>query len=239
MKGSYGVLVDELAERIAGSGGQISLSTPIEKIDTEAGKATGIQAGGQIYPFDLIIATVPSSIFLKMVPELPSDYAKKLADVRYQGAAVLAMTLKRPLTHIYWMNISDPEIPFIAVVEHTNFVNPSVYGGKRVLYVSNYLPMDSPLYSMGKDELIACYLPHIKKFNPEFDTDWIEGSYLFHDDAGQPIVGTNYSSKIPDHKTPIAGLYLANTTQIYPEDRGMNYSVRLGRKVAQIVSHAG
>jgi protoporphyrinogen oxidase len=239
MKGSYGVMVDKLAERIEGSDGKISVSTPVEKIVVEAGKATGIKAGGEIYPFDMIIATAPSPIFLKMVPELPSDYAKKLEDIRYQGAVVLAMTLKRPLSHIYWMNISDPEIPFIALVEHTNFVPPSVYGGKRILYVSNYLPMDSPLYSMGKDELIARYLPHIKKFNPEFDTDWIEGSYLFRDDAGQPIVGTNYSSKIPDHKTPISGLYLANTTQIYPEDRGMNYSVRLGYKVAQTVSPAG
>jgi protoporphyrinogen oxidase len=137
------------------------------------------------------------------------------------------------------MNISDPEIPFVALIEHTNFVDPSVYGGKRVLYVSNYIPMDDPLYSIGKEELIWRYLPHIKKFNPDFDTGWIEGSYLFRDDAGQPIVATNYSSKIPDHKSPISELYLANTTQIYPEDRGMNYSVRLGRKVAKLVAHDG
>ena len=203
------------------------------------GKATGLRAGGQEYQFDLIIATVPSPIFLGMVPELPSDYAEKLADVRYQGAVVLAMTLKRQLTHIYWMNISDPAIPFIALVEHTNFVDPSVYGGKHILYVSNYLSLDSPLYSVNKEELLAHYLPHIQKFNPEFGEDWIEELFLFRDDAGQPVIGTNYSSRVPEHKTPITNLYLANTTQIYPEDRGMNYSVRLGRDVAKLVISKG
>ena len=44
-----------------------------------------------------------------------------------------------------------------------------------------------------------------------------------------------YASRIPAHRTPIDGLYLANTTQIFPEDRGTNYSVRLGRKVARLL----
>ena len=239
MEGSFGVLIDRLEQKIQDAGGAIHTASPVNKIVVQDGKAVAVQVGGQTYPCDAVIATVPSPAFLKLVPQLPADYAKKLADVRYQGAAVLVMILKKPLSHIYWMNISDPEVPFVALIEHTNFVNPSVYEGKRVLYVSNYLPMDDPLYSIGKDELIGRYLPHIKKFNPEFDTGWIEESYLFRDDAGQPIVGTNYSSKIPDHKSPISGLYLANTAQIYPEDRGMNYSVRLGRKVAQIVAYDG
>jgi protoporphyrinogen oxidase len=239
MKGSYGVLIDALAEKVVDSGGQISASTPVEKIVVEDGKATGLHASGQVYSFDLIVATVPSSIFLSIIPELPSDYTKKLADVRYQGALVLAMTLKQPLTHIYWMNISDPEIPFIALVEHTNFVAPSVYSGKRILYVSNYLSPESPLYSLDKEELLAHYLPHIQKFNPDFGRDWIEELFLFRDDAGQPIIGMNYSSRVPELRTPIVNLYLANTTQIYPEDRGMNYSVRLGQEVAKLIIDQG
>jgi hypothetical protein len=39
---------------------------------------------------------------------------------------------------------------------------------------------------------------------------------------------------IPPLQTPIEGLYLANTTQIYPEDRGQNYSIRIGQQVAKL-----
>ena len=148
----------------------------------------------------------------------------------------MVLILKHSLSHIYWMNISDASIPFVALIEHTNFMEPSVYGGKRIAYISNYLSHDNPLYLLGSDELLQEYLPHLRKINPEFDSSWIEGHYLFRDDVGQPVITTNYSSRIPELRTPIPNLYLANTTQIYPEDRGMNYSVRLGRKVAKLVS---
>jgi protoporphyrinogen oxidase len=185
--------------------------------------------------FDAVIATVPSFAFTEMVPELPSDYIGKLKHVKYQSALCLVLKMRRSLSHIYWMNISDPHIPFVAAIEHTNYMPPESYSDKHVLYLSNYLPLDSPLFFLSKDELLQEYLPHMQRINPEFNLDWVEESWLFRDDAGQPIVTCNYSQEIPDHQTPIKGLYLANTTQIYPEDRGMNYSVHLGQKIAHIV----
>ena len=239
LKGSFGLLIDTLKERIIDSGGEIYTSSPVSKIIVEGEKAVGLQVGQRRHPCDVIIATVPSPVFLGIVPQLPADYAGKLAGVRYQGALILVLTLKQPLSHIYWLNISDPSIPFVAVIEHTNLIHPSIYSGKRIVYLSNYVSKDSPLYSLGPDELLAEYLPHLQKVNPEFDLGWIEERYLFREEAAQPIITTNYSSRIPDHSTPISNLYLANTTQIYPEDRGMNYSVRLGRKVARLASAEG
>ena len=236
LNGSFGLLIESLRERIIDAGGEIYTSSPVDRVVVEGERATGIQSAGREHPCDAVIATVPSPVFLEMVPHLPADYAGKLAGVRYQGAMVMVLTLKERLSHIYWLNISDASIPFVALVEHTNLVDPSVYGGKRIVYIANYLSKDSPLYSLSPDELLQEYLPHLQKINPEFEPGWVEGYYLFRDDAGQPIITTNYSSRIPEHATPISRLYLANTTQIYPEDRGMNYSVRLGRRVARMVS---
>ena len=126
-------------------------------------------------------------------------------------------------------------MPFVGVVEHTNLIGPEHYGGKHIVYLSNYLNTDHPLYKMGHEELLGEYLPHLRKINPDFDLSWIETSYHHKVDAAQPIIGTNYSSRIPDHRTPFGGVYLANTTQVYPEDRGTNYSVRMGRHVARMV----
>jgi protoporphyrinogen oxidase len=245
MEGSFQILIDELEKRIKEMGGQIHTNAPVERIIVEEGKVAGLTFHVSRFTprnpkpkarnFDLIIATVPSFAFTEMVPELPSDYIGKLRHARYQSALCLVLKMRRRLSHIYWMNISDPTIPFVAAIEHTNYMPPEVYGGKHVLYLSNYLPLDSPLFSLSEDELLREYLPHVQRINPEFDLDWVEESWLFHDDAGQPIVTRNYSQQIPDHQTPIEGLYLANTTQIYPEDRGMNYSVHLGQEIANIV----
>ena len=235
MQGSFGLLVDALRDRIIANGGEIYMSSPVEKISIENGVVMGVRLNQQDYPCDVVIATIPSPSFLKIVPDLPSEYAYNVRSARYMGAAVLVMTLNKSFSRFYWMNISDMDIPFVAVIEHTNFVDPVVYGGRHIVYVSNYLPVDSPLYSMSPDRLLSEYWPHLKKITPDFNVSWIVDMHVFRDEAAQPIIGKNYSAKIPAHATPIKGLYLANTTQIYPEDRGMNYSVRLGRIVAGLV----
>jgi len=114
-------------------------------------------------------------------------------------------------------------------------VKSSNYNNKHIIYVSNYLTQDSLLYRMDAAELLEYYLPYLQKINPEFNREWVEDCFLWKDEAAQPIISTNYSQHITEHRTSIDGLYLANTTQIYPEDRGMNYSVRLGNKISELV----
>ena len=126
-------------------------------------------------------------------------------------------------------------MPFVALIEHTNMINKELYGGKHILYISNYPSRDSDMYKMSPDNLMDLFVPHLQKINPDFDRSWVLEYHHHKLDGAQPIVGINYGDGIPDHRTPLKGLYLANTTQIYPEDRGTNYSVRMGVKVAQMV----
>ena len=245
MKGSYGRLIDTLEERIKRSGATINRSHLVTRIAYVGSRVTGVELKSdkdgvaQFFPCDAVIATVPAHEFLKLVPEMPQEYASKLAKIRYQAAMCLVLMLKRQLSNIYWLNISAPAMPFVAVVEHTNFIEPTRYQGKHIVYISNYLSADSPLYRADAQYLINEYLPYLRMINPEFNLDWVEQNWLFREEAAQPIVTTGYSKFIPEHETPIVGLYLADTAQIYPEDRGMNYSVRLGNTVSHLVVDKG
>jgi len=179
--------------------------------------------------------TTPSSIMLKLAPMLPDDYTAKLTGLTYEAAAVALLELSQPLTDIYWLNIADPDLPFTGVIEHTNFMPASDYGGKHYVYLSKYMEPDHPYFSLPSEELIEEYIPYLKRLNPAFDRNWIDRWWVFRERAAQPIVTLNYSEKIPAHRTPLKDLYLANTSQIYPEDRGTNYSVRLGNDIAALV----
>lgn len=237
--GSFGELFDVLADKVREQGGEVSLSARVERVDVSEGQARGLRvsldgAAARREEFDAVIATTPSYLFPRLVDGLPDDYLARLTGVNYMAAALLVLVLDRPLSHVYWMNVADRSIPFVGVIEHTNLIGADHYGGKHIVYLSNYLSADSPLYKMDRDELLAEYLPHLRKINPEFQASWIQESYHYRVGAAQPIIGVNYSERIPAHRTPIKGLYLANTTQVYPEDRGTNYSVRMGREVARM-----
>ncbi len=234
MDGSFQLFIDALVEGITTRGGEILTGRPVERVTIEGGKVTGIQAG-DVWLVDKVIATVPSFIFLDIVPELAQEYADQLRRVHYQTNLCLVLKMKRSLSRIYWLNISDPTFPFVGAIEHTNLIPAEKYNGKHILYLSTYVSRSDPLYSTAADELLMYYLPSLRKINPDFDVDWLEDLWLYREDAAQPIITCGYSRRIPSHRTPLEGLYLANTTQIYPEDRGMNYSVRLGRIVSDLV----
>lgn len=237
LMGSFGLLTDELSRRLREGGARLETGRPVEQIVVQDGRASGVRlAGGETALHDAVIATVPNGPLLQMAPYLPDSYAALLQKVQYQWATCLVLALKESLSRIYWMNISDPEIPFVGAIEHTNYIEPSHYGGKHILYLSNYVEESSPVTGMSIEEISAHYLPHLTKINPAFSPDWVTERWLFKDPAGQPVITTNYGGSIPDHRTPVPGLYLANTTQIYPEDRGLNYSVRLGETIARLVS---
>ncbi|MCZ6536180.1 MAG: NAD(P)/FAD-dependent oxidoreductase [Chloroflexi bacterium] len=238
--GSFGEIFDVLDRKIREMGGEVHISAGVKRVVMEDGRARGLEvetpgSAPEVRQYDAVIATTPSYVFTRLVPPLPADYQKMLTGVTYLSAVLAILVLDRPLTSKYWLNIADRSMPFVGLIEQTNFVDPSLYGGKHIVYLTNYPATDEPIYQMSPEELLDEYLPHLPRINPDFDRSWIQEYHHHKVDAAQPIIGVNYSQRIPSNRTPIPGLYLANTTQIYPEDRGTNYSVKLGRQVARMV----
>lgn len=235
-RGSFNVLIDALVEAGRNAGASLIFGDgPSELRQCEDGRWAVIMASGAV-PVDSVVVTTPSPILLRLVPNLPELYRAKLGGLEYEAAVVVLLQLSRPLSDIYWLNIADDELPFTAIVEHTNFLSPEDYGGSHFVYLSKYLEPEHPFFSMPDDELIETYQPFLRRINPEFNRSWIEDRWVFRERSAQPIIPLNYSQRIPDHRTGLPGLYLANTTQIYPEDRGTNYSVRLGNEIAAMVT---
>ncbi len=238
--GSFGEVIDVLEQRIVQQGGLVHTSASVTKIVESDGSGTTLDVQLEGSPterreYDAVIATTPSYVFTRLSPPMPKEYQDKLEAINYLSAVLMILVLDRPFTNKYWLNIADPEMPFVALIEHTNLIDRELYGGKHILYISNYPHRDSELYRMSADDLMDLFVPHLQKINPDFDRSWVIEHHHHRVDGAQPIVGVNYGAGIPEHRTPLHGLYLANTTQIYPEDRGTNYSVRMGRQVADMV----
>jgi protoporphyrinogen oxidase len=236
-RGSFDTIVNAMVDGARRAGATLhSGRGPEELRQLPDGRWEVHFANGEPVVCDAVVATVPSPIFSRMVPALPADYRAKLGGLEYESAVVMVLELDRKLTDIYWLNVADPDMPFTGVIEHTNFLPAADYGGSHVVYLSRYLEPDHPAWTTGDDDLFEEYLPHLRTLNGAFDPSWVRNRWVFRERAAQPVITLNYSERIPARRTPLAGLYLANTTQIYPEDRGTNYSVRLGNEIAEQVA---
>ena len=94
---------------------------------------------------------------------------------------------------------------------------------------------DHEYFSLSKDALLARFLPALKRINPDFDESWVKETWLWKTAYAQPVPPVNHSLNIPPVRTPVPGLYFASMSQVYPWDRGTNFAVEIGRRVAQMV----
>jgi protoporphyrinogen oxidase len=154
------------------------------------------------------------------------------------GAVVMILSLKHQLARegYYWFNIpKSAGFPFLSLVEHTNFLSPAYFGGDHILYIGDYLPAEHAYFDLTKEELLARFLPHLPKFNPDFSPEWVKKTWLFRTKYAQPVPLLNHSENIPEIRTPLSGLYFASMSQVYPWDRGTNFAVEIGRRAAGLM----
>jgi protoporphyrinogen oxidase len=248
--GGFQAFFDLLAEAAREEGVTIRLGTPVTSIGDwvldigDSGRQSRllVRTAGDEVGYDAVIVTTSPRLLTRLAPELPASYTEQLLKLKSMGAVVLILALEQRLSEqgFYWHNLPKGEdFPFLNLCEHTNYVGPENFGGDHIVYCGDYLDAGHEYFSLSKDELLARFLPALRRFNPRFEPDWVKASWLFKEAYAQPVPPVDHSHHIPALRTPLSGLYFASMSQVYPWDRGTNYAVELGRRVARMVHQEG
>jgi protoporphyrinogen oxidase len=234
-EGGFQAFADKFAERLRQMGVTIKLETPIQSLRAGTEGRVEIDSVEGITTFDQALVTTSPALLAHLAPELPDAYLQGLLSLKSMGAVVMIVSLKHQISKegYYWYNIpKQAGFPFLSLVEHTNFLSSDHFGGDHLIYIGDYLPQDHENFELSKEEILAKFLPHLAKINPDFSPDWVKQSWLFRTRYAQPIPLVNHGENIPAIRTPIPGLYFASMSQVYPWDRGTNFAVEIGRRAA-------
>ena len=187
------------------------------------------------YHADAIITTVSGRQFANMAAplNLPDNYMRQAQALRYKADLCLILHLDVSLSPYYWTTICDA-MPFVVVVEHTHLTGTEPYQG-HIVYISRYLDVTDPLWSKSDGQVFSIFIRALKKLYPHLNHEHINKWRLRRTRFAQPVVDRHYSKKMPALDTPDPGVKLAGMAQIYPEDRGMNYAVRLANQAVSAV----
>jgi len=224
LDGGIQQLIQKLVQKLDNAG--ISLHDNTEILSHKFSKGKHVLTiktnfGTKKQSFDTVISTIPGPLFLKVF-QTDKSVKAGIKKVKYIGATCMILELKQKLMPYYWLNVVDTKLPFMAMVEHTNFVRYPNYD-KHIVYIAKYVDTQDKLFHMSPGDLFKMYLPYLKQINSEFSSKWVVSKWLFKARFAQHIVDVGY--KPPAVDTNVQGLYFLNFSQIYPHDRGMNYAV--------------
>jgi protoporphyrinogen oxidase len=235
-EGGFQSFLDDLTEKLKSMGVDFHFNSTIQNIKPSQDHQIELLVDGQQVFYDQVLATIPPSLLAKLAPTLENQYLQKVNTLKSIGAVVLVIALKHPLSNngYYWYNLPKSSgFPFLALVEHTNFISSSHFNGDHIIYCGDYLEPDHEYFKLGKEELLDRFIPGLTCVNEAFKPEWIRKSWLYRTNYAQPIPEINHSKNIPTIQTPIANLFFASMSQVYPWDRGTNYAVSLAREAAR------
>lgn len=229
LDGGSTIFLHAMKADIEANGGEIRLSSPVSKVIIEAGKVRGIELAGESLAFDKVISTVPLPFVPRLIPDLPASVLEAFTKVQNIAVVCLIIKLRKPLTENFWLNVNDPDMDIPGLVEYSN-LRPL---GSHVIYIPYYMPGEHPKFQDADELFFDKARRYLKRINPALvDEDFLAiraSRYRF----AQPICGPGFLNQLPPAGLPVDGLWVADTSYYYPEDRGISESIHFGRNMAR------
>ncbi len=225
LRGGFQQLVDKMAEKVESQGCELRTGCKVKELAIENNKVVGVDTSKGFLASDSVIVTTPSL-----------TKTLSINNIKYQNTICALFGTERSLMDgIYWLNIKA-DVPFGAIIEHTNFVPRADYG-ENLFYVVSYVHEKNQIWKSSDEEVIDLYLDGIAKMFPEFHREDVKWCGLTKKKYTAPIYELGYKNKILPYSSHIEGLYLAGMFSLpnYPE-RSMNGAIRAGFECAEEVT---
>jgi protoporphyrinogen oxidase len=234
--GGYITLIKAMTGKILASGGEVLLKTAVREVVVEHGRAVGIRlASGEVARFDKVVCTLQTPIFQKLIPNADQGYHDFLSRTDYLGIIAPLLVMDRPLSGNWTLNITDDRFPFTGVIETTAYIDPKFVGGYHLVYLPKYTAPGSLWQQKTDQEIQQIWMENLRAMFPDFDTASVRYFLVHRERFVEPLHKLNETDSIPKIKTPIAGLYLATTAQIYPALTNGESVSRHAREVADAI----
>ncbi|VAW93669.1 Phytoene desaturase [hydrothermal vent metagenome] len=237
LNGGSNTLLSAIQKAIEGKGGKIFLNAKIESVECNNNIVSGLTANGQKLKYDNVITTIPLPFIPKLIPELPKGVLNSYSKLNNIGVVCLIFKLKQKVSNNFWLNINSEGIKIPGIIEYSNlYPNPGQQDSpEHIVYIPFYMPQDNLKYKNTDEQFIAESKQYLFLINKALTNDDIIDVTVSRYSFAQPICEPSFKNTLPPIKSVITGLFIADTSHYYPEDRSITESVALGREIASLL----
>jgi len=235
LEGGSHTLLTALQRTITAQGGVIRTGVEVFSLDCSGQRIAGVETSSGYYEADTVIAAVPLPELVRLLPA-DSEYGRRLSRVQFTSVACVRLALRRSLTDSFWVNVNAANVAFNGFIEYSNLNPWREYGGSDILYIPFYFDSSDERDEWPDSRFIESAIQGLRLIQPEFVQEWVEEATLSRDRYGQAICPPGFGERVPALRAPTEGLYVLDSTQLYPADRNLSGMIGLARSVAQMAT---
>lgn len=236
LEGGTAVLLDAIHHELKRLGVVVHTGRPVTKLLESEGRVKGVvSADGEEHAFDQVVSTVPLHVLAGLLPDGHDAYAEQLRAIKYIGVVCLSYKLKKRVSPYFWLNVNDARVPFNGIIEFTN-LNPISADAGHIVYVPYYIATDHPFYRMDDETIFKQSWEALKLISPGITDDDLLAHHVARAPVAQAICPVGFLKMLPKQKSPIKGLYLLDSTFLYPEDRTQSGHIIKSYELAELMA---
>jgi protoporphyrinogen oxidase len=239
VEGGYATVLARLEEELEGAGVKSRYGTPVVRVSGGPDGVTLSLSTGETLRFDAAVLTVPCGRVVSLCPQLSGPERARLKGVTYQGIICAALLLKEPLAGYYVTNITDPGVPFTAVVEMTALVDRRHFGGQALVYLPRYVTQDDPFWQDDDGAIERQFIAALRRMYPRFKPEGVVACRISRAREMLAVSTVGYSRNLaPPVETSIPNVFVVNSAQIVNGTLNLNETIGLAEeKLPELVRH--
>jgi protoporphyrinogen oxidase len=225
--GGYARILERFARLLVQEGVPIETGHPVERIRKLAGSLQ-IETPTSTRQFGRVVVTSAAPIAAKICPDLSEEELRRLNDVVYNGVICASVLLLRSLGGYYLTYITDPTIPFTAVIEMSSLVDAGRhFGGNTLVYLPRYVTSEDAFWGLTDGEIEEQFLAGLRKIHPDLASEDIIAFRIARARQVYAVTTLNYSDRLPPMITSVPGLSIVNSAHIVNASLAVNETVSL------------
>jgi len=233
-EGGTETLLKRLAELTAGQGAGIFCGAPVQAVMSQSGRVSGLKVAGAAREYETVILTAPLPESAALLPDELEETRSHLKQIPFIGVVCLVLWLDQSISGSFWCNIHDHRLAMNGIIDISR-LNPATGRGGALVYIPHYRPVDSARFSLSDQELFDEFCEALPLLKPGMDKNSVRAFRVFRSQYAQAICSVGFLQKKPAHALGLKGLYLIDSTQMYPEDRTISGTIGLAKTISAMV----
>jgi len=235
--GGYARVLQRFAEKLAREGVELNMRHAVKSITPSYDDRLQVEfENGRVEAFDHVVVTAPAPIASRICPSLSPKEKTQLQSIQYLGIMCASLLLKKPLADYYVTNITDPGLPFTAVIEMSALVERKQFNGNALVYLPKYVSPEDPIFAKSDREIEAEFLQGLERMYPRFKREEVLSFRVSRARQVFALTTLNYSQQLPSMIASVPGLYIVNSAHIVNGTLNVNETVQLAERAAAMMT---